>query len=513
MTRVIKRELITIAVLFAILIGISFIPAKGILKLILHLIPYFLTGFTVFVGLVKTVSKKNIFSGYTTLVLASVLAIITGKYAEATVILLLFRLGKLFCDFVKDEALKGVDASYKSDRKNTEKFVEKISRIMTPAALVLSLVVVIIGLIASVSNWREDICRGAVLIAVSYPATLVFSLPLAFGAGIGKAMKEGVRIKSSYSVDRLSKCATAVFDKTGTLTDADFTVDTIHPERISAEQLVDIAAAVMSSCDSRISRALNRISTGTLDRSLITNTRELDGLGAVAYMSEKIIAVGNKEMMDKLSIAITDCQHDGGTVIHISLGQTYLGHIVLTDNIREDADRALYRMKTAGVHSIVMLSEDGMSATAKVADTLHAIDEYHPGLRPEDKARVIEEIFAESAENETLVFVADGVRNAQILASADVSITLGGVDSDDTDVVIEDTSLEKIPLAMKIAKDVITTVKVNVAVSLGVKLIVAVLGIIGIMSISTAVFIDICVTLLATLNSLKPLLKKTHGDR
>ena len=506
MTKQIRKELITVAILFAVLIGVSFIPAKGILRFIIHLPVYALAGLDIFNRLIRSLSKKRIFTEYMMLTVASVLAMVAGRYAESITALLLFRLYGVFCDFVKYEAEKNIGRQQNSDRRNIERYITRFSKILAPIVFAVALFVIAIGISVSPSNWRDDIIKGAIIIAVAYPSAVAVSVPFAFFVGIGLAHKSGINVKSSYSVERLSKCSTVVFDKAGTLTE-----EGIHAhaeaQTVNSENLLTLASTVLAGSQTPEAIAVRGAAKGVMYDIPVSNAKDVEGLGTVASMSGKIVAVGNSELMAKLGITVSKANSDTSKLLHLCLGQTYLGYIEISDTIREDADRSLYRLKNVGVKSVVMLTRDGVGEATRVADTLHGIDEFYHSLNGEGMAKVIEEIFEESAENETLAFVTSNTENASVLASADISITLNKIDSEDTDIVLEDSSIDKIPLAIGIAQKVMLNVRLNIGISLTVKLIVAILGIIGIIGLNTAVFIDLTIACLAAVNAIRPLFR------
>lgn len=505
MSKAVRKNLIAVAIMFLILCGVSFIPAKGFLKFVLHFAVYILSGVTLFKDLYESLTKKKYFTRFLSVVAASILAFIAGEYAQGILLILLFKLSETFCDFAKAETKKVSDNAQNSDRKNIKRFVTRFSKFFTPTMISVAFLVIIIGIIASPSNWRDDVIRGAVLVALSFPTAMVFSVPLAFLVGISLTEKKGIHIKSSYSIERLSKCSTVVFDKSGTLTDVKLSVVPTNPA-ISEQQLLAIAGEVLKNSDSQEAVTIRRMTKDITSDITVEKTADVGNFGTIATFAGRSVAVGSVELMEKLGVTVTEKSDDEAVLLHISLDKAYLGYISITEKICNGVDNVLHGLKESGIKSIVMITEDKVKNATKIADALQGIDEFNHSLDSNGKVKVIEEIFADSAENETLTYVTGSTDDASVLASADISVTLNGMDSEDTDVIITDTSIDNLPFLIETACNVIKTSKINIAVSLAIKLLTAILGLFGVLGLGTVFFIDICITLLATLNSLKPIL-------
>ncbi|MBR6633196.1 MAG: HAD-IC family P-type ATPase [Clostridia bacterium] len=507
MTKEVKKELTTIAVLFALLIVVAIIPAKGFLNFLLYLIPFALSGFEIFKALTEDIMNKRIKlkNNNLQITVITLLAFIIGKYFDAVVVILLIRLSDIF----KNWAIKKVTATSgvpsQESKAKIEGFVVRLSKIFTPALLVLSALVLVIGLIVDISAWREAIHRSIICLAISYPSALTVSVPLAFASGIGKAKKSGIAVNGACFMESLSRCDTVVLEKSGVLTDNTLVIKAINPEKTGEEQLLEIACLALTNSNDPIALSVRKVAKGTIEKSLLTKAQEIDGLGILASMTGKIIAVGNEKLMEKLGIEFAEAHYNDAIVVYVALGSTYLGNIVMQESVKENADKALYRLKSGGVKSIVMLTEDKMSDAARIAEVLPAIDEFHPSLTLQDKASIIEQLVEGQEKNEALVYVGNGKADASLRDLADVGIVLGDADGD---VVIPDGAIEKVPLAVNLAEETLLTAKENIVGALAVKLVVLILGVTGVAGLTFAIFADLGITALAILNSMRIIFKK-----
>lgn len=515
MTKEVRKELTTIAVLFALLIIISIIPAKGFLKFLLYLVPWALAGFELFKGLVEEIQKKSIqnvkdikkINNKNLLTaLTAILALIAGIYFEAVSAILLIRLADVFKDWTIKKATSSKGFAPNGCRTELEGLVSRLSKYFTPALLILSVLVFLIGLIVNISAWRDALHRSIICLAIAYPSALTISVPLAFVSGMGKAEKNGIVINGSRYIDKLAKCDTVVFEKTGTLTDGALDIKAVNPEKIGEEQLLEIACLAETYSDHPVALAIKKVAKGSIDKKLLGKAQEIAGLGVIASMAGKIIAVGNEKLMQKLGIEFAENHYTDSVVVHVALGSSYMGHIVMQDSVKENADKALYRLKSGGVKSIIMLTEDKMSDAARIAEALPAIDEFHPSLSKQDKATIIEQLAENQEKNEALAFVGKNV-DRQLCGLADVSIALG-VEGAEADVVIADGAIEKVPFAISLSEETMLTAKENVIGALAVKLVVLILGIVGVTNLTFAVFADVGITALAILNSMRIQFKK-----
>jgi ATPase, P-type (transporting), HAD superfamily, subfamily IC len=306
-----------------------------------------------------------------------------------------------------------------------------------------------------------------------------------------------------------------VFDKTGTLTEGTFTVTAVHPESVSEAELLDIAAAAESYSNHPIASSIVRAHGGHIDKSCIGNITELPGLGVKAYINGKPVCVGNGKLMEQIGADWHEC-HMPGTIVHITVENEYMGHIVISDRIKPDAERAVAELKRLGVTKTVMLTGDIRKVGEAVGHELK-IDETHSELLPDNKVAEVEKLLAETKKNGTLVFVGDGVNDAPVLARADVGIAMGALGSEAAieaaDIVLTDDKPFKIAEAIVISRKTMLIVRENIIFALSVKAAVLILGACGFANMWFAVFADVGVMLLAIINSMRTLKKTEKPDK
>ena len=396
-----------------------------------------------------------------------------------------------------------------SEKKaKVENFITKFARWYTPCvvigAVLLAVVPPIIIDIASWAEWSKWIGRALVFLVVSCPCALVVSIPLSFFGGIGGASREGILIKGANYMESLSKIDTVVFDKTGTLTKGRFIVDDIHPSQVSADLLLDIASVAESYSSHPVAESIINAHKGHIDKNRLGKVEEIAGRGIKAEVDGDIYYVGNGKLMEDIKADWHEC-HLQGTIIHISKGTEYMGHIVINDEIKSDSRSAMEKLKAIGVKKTVMLTGDKKAVADHVGETL-GLDEIHSELLPADKVSRVEELLKTSG---TLAFVGDGINDAPVLTRADVGIAMGAMGSDaaieSADVVLMDDKPSKIPLAIRTARRTMRIVWENIIFALGVKALILVLGAVGIAGMWLAVFGDVGVLVIAILNSMRAL--------
>lgn len=403
-----------------------------------------------------------------------------------------------------------------SRKSKSEDFISKFAKVYTPAvcysALALAIIPPLLGLafLQITPNWSQWIYRALSFLVASCPCALVVSIPLSFFAGIGGASKEGILVKGSNYLEALSKTECVVFDKTGTLTQGVFEVSAIHHSVLSEETLIEYAALAESASSHPISRSLQRAYGKEIDRSRVTDIKELSGNGIIATVDGKTVAVGNGKLMAGLNIPYLDC-HTVGTIIHIAVDRQYVGHIVVSDILKPTSKEALSNLKSAGVKKTVMLTGDAASVANQVASAL-GIDTVYSELLPADKVVQIEKLLTEKSPKSKLAFVGDGINDAPVLSRADIGIAMGAMGSDAAieaaDVVLMDDNPLKIPKAIKISRKCLGIVYQNIVFAISVKVLALVCVAFGVANMWIAVFADVGVMILAILNAIRALFVK-----
>jgi len=399
-----------------------------------------------------------------------------------------------------------------SDKKaKVENFITKFARYYTPAVVIAALALGIVPPlflgIGNVEVWKTWLIRACVFLVVSCPCALVVSVPLSFFGGIGGASKDGILIKGAGYMEVLSRLDTVVFDKTGTLTKGVFAVDDIHPNLVSSAELLDIAACCESFSGHPVAQSIVRAHEGHIDKSLIGEVNEIAGKGVKAVVAGNTYYCGNSQLMDMCGAKWHDC-HLTGTIIHIARANgescDYLGHIIINDQIKEDSEASIKRLKSLGVKRLVMLTGDKQKVADIVASKL-GLTGYYAELLPADKVTKLEELMS-SGKGKT-AFVGDGINDAPVLMRADCGIAMGAMGSDaaieSADVVLMDDKPSRIADAVKIARKTMRIVWENIIFALGVKAVILVLGALGIANMWLAVFGDVGVLIIAILNAMR----------
>ena len=402
-----------------------------------------------------------------------------------------------------------------SKKSHSENFISKFAHYYTPAvcysALALAIIPPIINLIignqAGFGTW---IYRALTFLVISCPCAVVISVPLSFFAGIGGASKAGVLVKGSNYLETLSKTKYVLFDKTGTMTKGVFEVVGVHDNTIDEKHLIKLAAYAESYSTHPISKSLQAAYGKEIDKSRISDVKEISGHGVIAKVDGKEVAAGNGKLMDMLGIKYTECEQVG-TKVHIALDGKYAGHILISDVIKPTSKQAIAELKSAGVKKTVMLTGDASDVAKQVADEL-GIDEVYSELLPDDKVSKVEEYLSKKGEKEKLAFVGDGINDAPVLSRADIGIAMGAMGSDAAieaaDIVLMDDDPLKIAKAIKISKKCLGIVYENIIFALGVKLVCLILGALGIANMWVAIFADVGVMVIAVLNAIRALMVK-----
>lgn len=402
-----------------------------------------------------------------------------------------------------------------SRKSKAEDFISKFARIYTPAvvaaAIALALVppFVRIGFMGVPADWDVWIYRALTFLVISCPCALVISIPLSFFAGIGGASKAGVLVKGSNYLETLSKVKTVVFDKTGTLTKGVFQVTAAHPQEMSEKELLHLAAHVERYSTHPIAASLRAAYPNESDSCRVEAVEEIAGEGIRAHVNGNVVCVGNSKMMEAVGAEWYDChRHAAGTVIHVSINGRYAGHVIISDVVKETSKAAIAALKSVGVARTVMLTGDAKEVADAVAKEL-GIDQVRSELLPADKVQNVEELLLENKGNGNLAFVGDGINDAPVLTRADIGIAMGAMGSDAAieaaDVVLMDDDPMKISQAIRISRKCLSIVNQNTWFSIGIKLVVLLLGAVGIANMWFAIFADVGVMILAVLNAMRAL--------
>ena len=394
-----------------------------------------------------------------------------------------------------------------SKKTKTENFITKFAKIYTPVVVLAALFLAILPPLIFGSNFSVWINRALTFLVISCPCALVISVPLGFFAGIGGASKCGILVKGSTYLELLSKPETIVFDKTGTLTQGCFkVVKIVQQEGTTKEELLELTAYAESYSNHPIALSIKKAYDKSIDKNKISEISEIAGNGVRAEINGCSILVGNENLLKNHNISYQKA-NETGTIVYTAKNSKFLGYIVISDKLKEDAQKAIIELKNLKLQT-VMLTGDTEESGLTVAKELN-IDKAYTQLLPIDKVDKIEDIIEQKTKNKSVIFVGDGINDAPVLTRADVGIAMGGLGSDAAieaaDVVIMDDKPTKVATAIKIAKQTLTIVKENIAFALGIKVLFLILGAFGFVTMWGAVFADVGVTLIAVLNSLRAL--------
>lgn len=402
-----------------------------------------------------------------------------------------------------------------SRKSKAEDFISKFARVYTPAVVAAAIALALVppfvrmGFMGVPADWDVWIYRALTFLVISCPCALVISIPLSFFAGIGGASKAGVLVKGSNYLETLSKVKTVVFDKTGTLTKGVFQVTAAHPQEMSEKELLHLAAHVERYSTHPIAASLRAAYPNESDSCRVEAVEEIAGEGIRAHVNGNVVCVGNSKMMEAVGAEWYDCHHHAaGTVIHVSINGRYAGHVIISDVVKETSKAAIAALKSVGVARTVMLTGDAKEVADAVAKEL-GIDQVRSELLPADKVQNVEELLLENKGNGNLAFVGDGINDAPVLTRADIGIAMGAMGSDAAieaaDVVLMDDDPMKISQAIRISRKCLSIVNQNTWFSIGIKLVVLLLGAVGIANMWFAIFADVGVMILAVLNAMRAL--------
>lgn len=395
--------------------------------------------------------------------------------------------------------------SMSSKKSKYESFIHRFALVYTPIVVFAAVILAVVPSIF-LGNWSEWIRRALTFLVISCPCALVISVPLAFFAGLGNASKYGILIKGSNYLEALSLSDTAVFDKTGTLTSGGFFITEVNPEDISEEELLKLVASAEFYSNHPIKDAIQKEYEGELIS--LQNAEELSGMGILAKSCDGVVLVGNQRLLEKYNIEYVK-NTSLGTAVYVAQGGKFLGSVTVSDKLKDNAQKALQNLKKSGIKKIVILTGDKKEAALFISEQVGA-DDVKYELLPQDKVSEMEKIIKNSRGK--VLFIGDGINDAPVMAMADVAISMGQIGQsaaiESSDIVLTDDNLEKISSAIKISKRTVMCAKTNIIFSIGVKVLVLVLGALGLTNIWMAVFADVGVCVIAILNSIRLLSQK-----
>lgn len=406
-----------------------------------------------------------------------------------------------------------------SKKSKTENFITRFARYYTPIVVAGAVILALIPPIFA-GNWMNWMMRACTFLVISCPCALVISVPLSFFGGIGAASNIGVLVKGSNYLEQMAHLDTVVSDKTGTLTEGVFHVTRVVPvEGVSEETVLRNAAIVESLSTHPIAKSIQAAYTEVLEPGLARDARNISGQGLIAKVGDSTVCVGNKRLMEENGIDYREIQDGESTVVYVAADGKFQGAILISDEIKDSAVKAIREMKQEGVRHVVMLTGDRKGIAEAVAEKL-SVDEFRAELLPADKVQAVEELLARmsgdkkdgSNGKKKLAFIGDGINDAPVLSRADVGIAMGSMGSDAAieaaDVVIMDDDIGKIPRTIRIARQTVGIAYQNIAFALFIKILFLILGALGIIGMWWAVFADVGVAVICILNSMRMLKRK-----
>lgn len=406
-----------------------------------------------------------------------------------------------------------------SKKSKTENFITRFARYYTPIVVAGAVILALIPPIFT-GNWMNWMMRACTFLVISCPCALVISVPLSFFGGIGAASNIGVLVKGSNYLEQMAHLDTVVSDKTGTLTEGVFHVTRVVPaEGVSEETVLRNAAIVESLSTHPIAKSIQAAYTEVLEPGLARDARNISGQGLIAKVGDSTVCVGNKRLMEENEIDYREIQDGESTVVYVAADGKFQGAILISDEIKASAVKAIREMKQEGVRHVVMLTGDRKGIAEAVAEKL-SVDEFRAELLPADKVQAVEELLARmsgdkkdgSNGKKKLAFIGDGINDAPVLSRADVGIAMGSMGSDAAieaaDVVIMDDDIGKIPRTIRIARQTVGIAYQNIAFALFIKILFLILGALGIIGMWWAVFADVGVAVICILNSMRMLKRK-----
>ncbi len=393
-----------------------------------------------------------------------------------------------------------------SNRKSeSENFITKFARYYTPVVVIVAILLSVIPPVIFNQDFNTWIYRALSFLVVSCPCALVVSIPLGFFSGIGACSKNGILVKGSNYLETISKSEIVAFDKTGTITEGEFKVRSIHSVDIRDNELLKLASYAEYYSNHPISISIKKDYGHKINPNKISDVKEIPGRGVIALVDNKKVMVGNNKLLEENNIEYEKCDIIG-TIIYVAVDNVYHGYMVISDRIKDDSALALKLLKNLGIKKTVMLTGDKDDVSKSVFERLN-INEYYSELLPQDKVNIINEFKKKLTDDGKIVFAGDGINDAPVIMSADIGISMGGVGSDAaieaSDIVIMTDELSKIATVINISKSTMKIVKQNIVFAISVKIFVLILISFGILTMWSAVFADVGVSVLAILNSIR----------
>ena len=390
-------------------------------------------------------------------------------------------------------------------KSKSENFITRFAKYYTPIVVILAIVLAILPPIILKDSFSMWLTRALTFLVISCPCALVISVPLSFFGGIGGSAKRGILIKGSNYLEGLSNVDTVVMDKTGTITKGVFKVQKINPKNIAENELLKIIAYAEYNSNHPISISLKNEYKEEINPSKIKEIQELAGLGVKATVFEKQVLVGNSKLMREYKINYEEVE-EIGAIIYVAIDGEYSGYIVIADEIKEEVKQSINIMRKMGIEKTVMLTGDKREIAEAVGKSV-GIDEVYSELLPTDKFQKLEGILENKDNNKKVAYIGDGINDAPSLARSDIGIAMGGIGSDAAieaaDIVIMTDEISQIPKAINISKKTIKIVKQNIIFAIGVKVLVLMLGALGISGMWEAVFADVGVSVIAIINAMR----------
>ena len=395
-----------------------------------------------------------------------------------------------------------------SKKSQSEQFITRFARYYTPIVVGLAVLLAVVPpLIPGAGTFSTWFYRALTFLVVSCPCALVISIPLSFFGGIGGASRRGILIKGSNYLEALAKTDIMVMDKTGTLTKGVFDVAEINSQTISADGLLETAAYIESFSSHPISESLQRSYGKNIDSSRLSGVEELAGHGVKGFFDGQLVIAGNSRWLKRHNIPHAPSAING-TVVYLAIDGEYVGNIVISDQIKDDAGGAIDDLKREGIKKLVLLTGDNQSTADQIGTRL-GINEVIADLLPMGKVAEVERLLSRKTTGSRLAFVGDGINDAPVLARADIGIAMGALGSDAAieaaDIVIMTDEISKIPTAIRISRKTLNIARQNVVFSIGVKVLVLLLSALGMVTMWAAIFADVGVAVLAILNSFRAL--------